>query len=156
MDKLCIITTTGTAKEMYSCEAKSKGHLTLDSPNMVPGYEITFEDDSTLWFSILEFNRLAIFTKKEGCHLQECPSWADDKLKEMFLEFNNLKEKIIEVKKLIEEDNFDLENIIIKETFKLQYNFMLGYLNCLGDRIYHYYAINDPDMPTLEENMDIE
>ena len=156
MDKLCIITTTGTAKEMYSSEAKSKGYISLDSPNTVPGYEIVFNDNSALWLSVLEFSTLAVFNKKGGCYLQECPDNADENLKQMFLEFNNLKEKIIELKKLISEENFDLNNVIIEETLKLQYNFMLGYLNCLGDRIYHYYASNDPDMPTLEETIDIK
>lgn len=156
MDKICIITTTGTTKEMYSSEAKSKGYLSQDSSNIVPGYEIIFQDNSALWLSVLEFNTLAVFNKKGGCLIQECPEWADDKLKKMFLEYKNLREKIIELKKLIDEENSDIKNVIIEDTLKLQYNFMLGYINCLGDRIYHHYAINNPDMPTFEESIDKE
>lgn len=150
MDKICIITTTGKVKEMYSSEAKSKGYLSSDSSDRVPGYEIMFNDNSALWLSVLEFNTLATFHKKGGSYIQECPDWADNELKEMFLEYKNLKEKIIEIKNLLDEKKFNLNDFIIEDVLKLQYNFMLGYINCLGDRINHYCATNSPDMPTLE------
>lgn len=137
------------AEHMFAIDAKEKGYRVNNCHNHTQGYEITYEDGYKSWCPVNVFLDNAISNNPEYNYPSQCPDWAPDYLKRMYEEFNELMTKCVNLDTFINGDKFQQLDIVQKNNLKLQYKFMLGYINVLGIRIKIEYKHNMPgeDMP---------
>ena len=140
MYKDYIITKDIKAREMYSQEAKENNYIINEFPNNVPGYELKIDEDFKTWCSVLEFNNITVLNNADNLDIPVCPNNANETLKSLYREYDEIKDKIDTVKNYIEQEDKYNNKFLFKDIIKIQYKFMLGYLSCIKSLIYHYNA----------------
>lgn len=138
------------AETMFAIDAKEKGYRVNDCSNDTPGYEITYEDGYKSWCPVDTFLSNAIPIQQGYLYPDQCPVWAPDYLKRMYEEFNELKTRCVNLDKFIDGDKFQQLDVLQKNDLKLQYKFMLGYINVLKFRIQIEYKNNMPNERSVE------
>lgn len=142
MLKTFITTKIVDAIPMNALQAVLKGFRTNNVPNETAGYEVTYEDGYKSWCPKDVFDRNAVEFKDLEHFDHTCKDNYPDYVKRMFNEESELKDKIYKAINFINSEKFnELDGHQQKMLIK-QYNFMLGYLNVLRERI--IYTINTP------------
>ena len=142
MQKTFITTKVVDAIPMQALQAELKGFRTNNVPSETAGYEVTYEDGYKSWCPKDVFDKNAVELKDLECFNNTCQDNYPDYVKRMFNEESELKDKICKALGFINSEKFnELDGHQQKMLIK-QYNFMLGYLNILRERI--IYAISVP------------
>lgn len=116
------------AEPMTLVEANKKGLLQAEQiPNEVlkvnnhPGYRVRYEDGHELWYPA------KVFEKKYKI--------ADSFLDRLIIERDELDDKVVKLKKFLENEVFASLSITQQNLLNEQYEIMCAYLTILNDRI---------------------
>ena len=142
MQKTFITTKIVDAVPMQALQAELARYRTNDVRSETAGYEVTYEDGYKSWCPKNVFDTNAVELRDLDYFNHKCKDNYPDHVKRMFNEESELKDKIHKTLDFINSGEFnELDGHKQKMLIK-QYNFMLGYLNILRERI--IYEIDIP------------
>lgn len=141
MQKTFITTKIVDVVTMQALQAELKGFRTNDVPSETAGYEVTYEDGYKSWCPKDVFDRNAVELRDLEYFNHSCQDNYPDYVKRMFNEESELKDKVYKALSFINSEKFnELDGHKQKMLIK-QYNFMLGYLNILRERIIYEISV---------------
>ena len=141
MQKTFITTKIVDVVTMQALQAELKGFRTNDVPSETAGYEVTYEDGYKSWCPKDVFDRNAVELRDLEYFNHSCQDNYPDYVKRMFNEESELKNKVYKAFSFINSEKFnELDGHKQKMLIK-QYNFMLGYLNILRERIIYEISV---------------
>lgn len=141
MQKTFITTKIVDAVPMQALQAELAGYRTNDVRSETAGYEVTYEDGYKSWCPKNVFDKNAVELRDLDYFTHKCQDNYTDHVKRMFNEESELKDKIYKTVDFINSGEFnELDGYKQKMLIK-QYNFMLGYLNILRERIIYEISI---------------
>lgn len=141
MKQTFITTKVVDAVPMQALQAELNNFRTNDVPSETAGYKVTYEDGYESWCPKNVFDKNAVELRDLDYFNHKCQDNYPDYIKRMFNEESELKDKIYKMLDFINSGEFnELDDHKQKMLIK-QYNFMLGYLNILRERIIYEISI---------------